>query len=320
MARRRKGRAVNGILLVDKHQGESSNAIVQQIKRLYGAAKAGHTGALDPLATGMLPVCLGEATKFSQFLLDADKTYEVEAQLGVRTDTSDADGGVVEIREVSVTSKQLAEALEQFRGKIKQVPSMYSALKHEGQPLYYYARKGIDIPREPREIEVFSNELIDFAEDSVRLRIHCSKGTYIRTIIDDLGQVLGCGAHVRELRRTKVADFPNAMQSVAHYQSLVDSDNEATEQHAILDALLLDMDTPVLKLAEVELDEIDTKNLQLGQAVKYDINRGFTKDQQIRVYGPNRLFLGIVHCTGEGTLQPKRLVVYPNDISANIKA
>ena len=320
MARRRKGRAVNGILLVDKHQGESSNAIVQQIKRLYGAAKAGHTGALDPLATGMLPVCLGEATKFSQFLLDADKTYEVEAQLGVRTDTSDADGGVVEIREVSVTSKQLAEALEQFRGKIKQVPSMYSALKHEGQPLYYYARKGIDIPREPREIEVFSNELIDFAEDSVRLRIHCSKGTYIRTIIDDLGQVLGCGAHVRELRRTKVADFPNAMQSVAHYQSLVDSDNEATEQHAILDALLLDMDTPVLKLAEVELDEIDTKNLQLGQAVKYDINRGFTKDQQIRVYGPNRLFLGIVHCTGEGTLQPKRLVVYPNDISADIKA
>ena len=320
MARRRKGRAVNGILLVDKHQGESSNAIVQQIKRLYGAAKAGHTGALDPLATGMLPVCLGEATKFSQFLLDADKTYEVEAQLGVRTDTSDADGVVVEIREVSVTSKQLAEALEQFRGKIKQVPSMYSALKHEGQPLYYYARKGIDIPREPREIEVFSNELIDFAEDSVRLRIHCSKGTYIRTIIDDLGQVLGCGAHVRELRRTKVADFPNAMQSVAHYQSLVDSDNEATEQHAILDALLLDMDTPVLKLAEVELDEIDTKNLQLGQAVKYDINRGFTKDQQIRVYGPNRLFLGIVHCTGEGTLQPKRLVVYPNDISANIKA
>jgi tRNA pseudouridine55 synthase len=320
VARRRKGRAVNGILLVDKHQGESSNAIVQQIKRLYGAAKAGHTGALDPLATGMLPVCLGEATKFSQFLLDADKTYEVEAQLGVRTDTSDADGGVVEIREVSVTSKQLAEALEQFRGKIKQVPSMYSALKHEGQPLYYYARKGIDIPREPREIEVFSNELIDFAEDSVRLRIHCSKGTYIRTIIDDLGQVLGCGAHVRELRRTKVADFPNAMQSVAHYQSLVDSDNEATEQHAILDALLLDMDTPVLKLAEVELDEIDTKNLQLGQAVKYDINRGFTKDQQIRVYGPNRLFLGIVHCTGEGTLQPKRLVVYPNDISANIKA
>ena len=314
MARRRKGRAVNGILLVDKHQGESSNAIVQQIKRLYGAAKAGHTGALDPLATGMLPVCLGEATKFSQFLLDADKTYEVEAQLGVRTDTSDADGTVVETRDVDISLPQLEQALEKFRGRIKQVPSMFSALKHEGQPLYYYARKGIDIPREARAIEVFSNELIDFDHDSLRLRIHCSKGTYIRTIIDDLGQLLGCGAHVRELRRTQVADFPEQMHSVAHYASLVDAEAEAQSQYAILDPLLLAMDTPVKALKEVELDERATKNLQLGQAVKYDSELAFLAQQQVRVYGPNRLFLGMAECTEEQPLQPKRLVVYPQSV------
>jgi tRNA pseudouridine55 synthase len=309
VGRRRKGRAVNGILLVDKHQGESSNAIVQQIKRLYGAAKAGHTGALDPLATGMLPVCLGEATKFSQFLLDADKTYEVEAQLGVRTNTSDADGEVVATAEVDVTLAQLEQALQHFRGKIQQVPSMFSALKYNGHPLYYYARQGIDIQREPREIEVFSNELLSFNADSVRLRIHCSKGTYIRTIVDDLGQLLGCGAHVRELRRTQVADFPETMAPVSHYQGLVEGIDSADDALQILDSLLLSMDTPVLNLPAIALSQADTERLQQGQALS--ISDTVLAGTFVRVYGPDDLFLGIANVADNQTLQPKRLVVYP---------
>lgn len=313
MARRRKGRAVNGILLIDKHQGESSNAIVQQIKRLYGAAKAGHTGALDPLATGMLPVCLGEATKFSQFLLDADKTYEVEAQLGVRTNTSDADGEVVETTKVSVTLEQLERALQQFRGKIRQIPSMFSALKYNGHPLYHYARQGIDIPRESREIEVFSNELLSFDVDSVRLRIHCSKGTYIRTIVDDLGQLLGCGAHVRELRRTQVADFPETMAPVSHYQAVVEGVDSPDDAQHMLDKLLLPMDTPVLNLPALTLTQADTERLQQGQSIRV-LDSDLTAcliDTYIRVYGPDSLFLGIANVVDKHTLQPKRLVVYP---------
>lgn len=310
MGRRRKGRAINGILLVDKHQGESSNAIVQQIKRLYGAAKAGHTGALDPLATGMLPVCLGEATKFSQFLLEADKTYEVEAQLGVRTDTSDADGQVVQTREVKLDEAQVIAALAAFRGKIQQVPSMFSALKHQGRPLYHYARQGIDIPREPRDIEIYSNTLLHFENDSLRLRIHCSKGTYIRTIVDDLGEALGCGAHVRELRRLKVADFPEQMRSVADYQSLV-SDITDTEAHfLILDKLLLPMDTPVLSLPRIELDSADTRKLRNGQAIPNMVAEDIMHGQAIRVYGPDQLFLGVAQYSATWALQPKRLVVY----------
>lgn len=335
MARRRKGRNINGILLVDKHQGESSNAIVQQIKRLYGAAKAGHTGALDPLATGMLPICLGEATKFSQFLLNADKTYEVEAQLGVRTDTSDADGEVVSRAPVNVSEAQLHEALNQFRGKLKQIPSMYSALKHEGHPLYYYARKGINIERAPRDIEVYSNELLHFEGDSLRLRIHCSKGTYIRTIIDDLGERLSCGAHVRELRRISVADFPGNMQSVEQYAESVEHIDDAQVRYSQLDSLLLPMDLPVLSLPEVELDTHCMGKLQLGQAIALadtnyqGLKKEFAGDDNgddnklgntttnnilIRAYGPDRVFLGMVELMDEVQLQPKRLVVYSPDM------
>lgn len=323
MGRKRKGRAVNGILLVDKHQGESSNAIVQQIKRLYGAAKAGHTGALDPLATGMLPVCLGEATKFSQFLLNADKTYEVEAQLGVRTDTSDADGEAVQTRNVDVSEKQLQQALTYFRGNIQQIPSMYSALKHEGKPLYYYARQGINIEREPREIEVYSNELLHFQHDSVRLRIHCSKGTYIRTIIDDLGERLGCGAHVRELRRVGVADFPPQMSSVSEYRELVckadnadkiEAGSAPTQHYPMLDNLLLPMDTPVLSLDAEVVDNISMQKLQMGQALQHPVESA-QAGQMLRVYGPDNVFLGIVEYTQNQQLQPKRLVVYPTQES-----
>ncbi|MGL5762902.1 MAG: tRNA pseudouridine(55) synthase TruB, partial [Plesiomonas shigelloides] len=205
---RRRGRDVHGILLLDKPQGITSNDALQKVKRLYNANKAGHTGALDPLATGMLPICLGEATKFSQYLLDSDKRYRVIAKLGQRTDTSDSDGEVIQERPVQVTAEQLDEALTHFRGDLQQIPSMYSALKYEGKPLYEYARQGIEVPRESRPITVYELTLIRFEGDEVELEVHCSKGTYIRTIVDDLGERLGCGAHVIYLRRLVVATYP----------------------------------------------------------------------------------------------------------------
>ncbi|MDX5472853.1 MAG: tRNA pseudouridine(55) synthase TruB, partial [Marinobacter sp.] len=222
--RRFRGREVDGILLLDKPAGITSNDALQQVKRIYAAAKAGHTGALDPLATGMLPICLGEATKFSQFLLEADKRYRVVAKLGERTDTSDADGEVVERRPVNVSAGELIEALDHFRGDIEQVPSMYSALKYQGKPLYQYAREGIEVPRESRPITVYELKLIRFEGDEVELEVHASKGTYIRTIVDDLGERLGCGAHVTVLRRLAVAGYPaERMLTLEQLQCILDN-------------------------------------------------------------------------------------------------
>ena len=204
---RRRGRDVHGVLLLDKPQGASSNDVLQKVKRIYNANRAGHTGALDPLATGMLPICLGEATKFSQYLLDSDKRYRVIAKLGQRTDTSDADGQVVEERPLTFSDEQLAAALDSFRGETQQVPSMYSALKYQGKKLYEYARQGIEVPREARPITVYELLFIRREGDELELEIHCSKGTYIRTIIDDLGEKLGCGAHVIFLRRLAVSKY-----------------------------------------------------------------------------------------------------------------
>ena len=205
---RRRGRDVHGVLLLDKPQGASSNDVLQKVKRIYNANRAGHTGALDPLATGMLPICLGEATKFSQYLLDSDKRYRVIAKLGQRTDTSDADGQVVEERPVTFSAEQLDAALDSFRGDTLQVPSMYSALKYQGKKLYEYARQGIEVPREARPITVYELLFIRHEGDELELEVHCSKGTYIRTIIDDLGEKLGCGAHVIYLRRLAVSKYP----------------------------------------------------------------------------------------------------------------
>ncbi|MBD9251223.1 MAG: tRNA pseudouridine(55) synthase TruB, partial [Cronobacter sakazakii] len=178
---RRRGRDVHGVLLLDKPQGLSSNDALQKVKRIYNANRAGHTGALDPLATGMLPICLGEATKFSQYLLDSDKRYRVIARLGQRTDTSDADGTVVEERPVTFSEQQLQDALESFRGDTLQVPTMFSALKYQGKPLYEYARQGIEVPREARPITVYELLFIRHEGDELELEVHCSKGTYIRT-------------------------------------------------------------------------------------------------------------------------------------------
>lgn len=208
--RRRRGKAISGVLVLDKPLGWTSGLAVSRIKRLFDARKVGHTGSLDQLATGVLPLCFGEATKLSGFLLDSDKHYEVRIRLGVRTDSGDAEGKVlrsVALDAFSIDEAKIDAALDQFRGSIDQVPPMYSAVKREGQPLYKLARKGIEVEREPRPVEIFRNEITHFDGQDVSLRIECSKGTYIRTIADDLGELLGCGAHVIELRRTKAGPF-----------------------------------------------------------------------------------------------------------------
>ena len=220
---RKKGRDIDGVFLLDKPQGMSSNDIMQKVKRLFQANKAGHTGALDPLATGMLPICLGEATKFSQFLLDADKRYVVTAKLGERTDTSDAEGQIVETRAVNVGTAEILSALEAFRGSILQVPTMFSALKHNGRPLYEYARQGITVAREARPITIFELNFIEYEAPYLTLEVHCSKGTYIRTLVDDLGEALQCGAHVTMLRRIAVANYPTEkMMTWDELQKLVE--------------------------------------------------------------------------------------------------
>ncbi len=203
-----RGRDVNGILLLDKPSGITSNDALQQVKRLYFAKKAGHTGSLDPLASGVLPICMGEATKVSAFLLDADKRYQVRCQLGVRTATADAEGEVLETRPVGNYSEQQLEAvLDGFRGSIEQVPPMYSALKHEGQRLYKLARQGVEVEREARTVEIYQLTLTGRGPDWIDIAVHCSKGTYVRTLAEDIGDRLGCGAHVSALRRTAVGPY-----------------------------------------------------------------------------------------------------------------
>lgn len=313
MARKRKGRQVNGILLVDKPQEVSSNHVVQRVKRLFKASKAGHTGALDPLATGLLPICLGEATKFSQFLLEADKSYFVTAKLGQRTNTSDADGEVVETKPVSVNETDIRQAIEQFIGPINQVPSMFSALKYEGKPLYFYARQGIDIDRPAREITIHSIDWAGLEGDDLSLNVSCSKGTYIRTLIDDLGQVLGCGAHVIVLRRTRVADYEASQMSTFETLEQILDDNDANagedQDFSGLDKLLLPMDTPILSLPIIELNDQDTLYFQQGRSLP--VTNDYLVNQQLRAYqSGNKRFLGVAIIDNVKMLQPKRVVVY----------
>ncbi|MFC2544920.1 MAG: tRNA pseudouridine(55) synthase TruB [Aggregatibacter sp.] len=301
---RKRGRDIHGVFLLDKPQGMSSNDIMQKVKRIFQANKAGHTGALDPLATGMLPICLGEATKFSQFLLDADKRYLVTAKLGERTDTSDAEGQVVETREVKVKTPEILTALEQFRGNILQMPTMFSALKHNGKPLYEYARQGITVEREARPITIFELNFIEYNAPYLTLEVHCSKGTYIRTLVDDLGEVLGCGAHVTMLRRTAVADYPtekildwHSLQSLAEQQDL-----------ALLDALLLPMDTAVAKLPALTLNENQTQGIGFGQRIKFDNPNRL--QGQVRLFSYENRFLGVAVIDENNVIRPQRLVVY----------
>lgn len=306
---RRRGRDIHGVLLLDKPQGLSSNDALQKVKRIYNANRAGHTGALDPLATGMLPICLGEATKFSQYLLDSDKRYRVIMRLGQRTDTSDADGKRVQERPVNFTQVQLDAALETFRGAIQQVPSMYSALKYQGKKLYEYARQGIEVPREARSITVYELQFIRWQEDELELEIHCSKGTYIRTITDDLGEVLGCGAHVIYLRRLQVAKYPLArMVSLEQLNALVEQAGEqGVAAGSLLDPLLMPMDSPAEAFPEVNLLPAVASYLKQGQPVHA---ANAPSGGMVRITeGDERKFIGIGEIADDGRLAPRRLVV-----------
>lgn len=298
MARRKKGRIIHGVLLLDKPTGMSSNDVLQKTKWLFNAQKAGHTGALDPLATGMLPICFGESTKFSQYLLDSDKRYRVIAHLGQRTDTSDSEGQIIAEKPVHVTQEDIELALNQFRGDIFQIPTMFSALKYQGRPLYEYARKGITIERESRPITVYENHFISFHHNLLELEIHCSKGTYIRTIIDDLGELLGCGAHVVYLRRLQVSTYPSEkMVSLSHLQE--NSDN--TEW---LDSLLLPTDSPVQDYEKVELSTSQGDDILLGRTI--DFIQFAEQSKLVRLYKQDQ-FIGLGEWIKTSIL-PKRLI------------
>ncbi|AUI86854.1 tRNA pseudouridine(55) synthase TruB [Vibrio azureus] len=313
MARRRKGRPINGVILLDKPTGISSNDALQKVKRIYFAEKAGHTGALDPLATGMLPICLGEATKFSQFLLDSDKRYRVIAKLGERTDTSDSDGEVVETRPIDVNLEKLEACIDTFRGESDQVPSMFSALKYQGKPLYEYARKGIAVPRESRKITVYEIVLHRFEGDEVEMEVHCSKGTYIRTIVDDLGEMLGCGAHVTMLRRTGVAKYPyEKMVTLEQLNELLEqAHRDEVAPKELLDPLLLPMDTAVEDLPEVNLNAELTHLVQHGMPVQV---LGAPEGTPIRMTsGEDKQFIGVAEVNDDGKVAPKRLVVFRDE-------
>ncbi|MBQ0762509.1 MAG: tRNA pseudouridine55 synthase [Pseudomonadales bacterium] len=303
MSRRHKGRDVNGILVIDKPQGLTSNGILQQVKRLYGAAKAGHTGALDPLATGVLPLCFGEATKFSQTMLDSDKAYIATARLGERTETGDSEGSVVENRPVpeGLTADVLEPLLDRFRGDIQQVPSMYSALKHKGRPLYEYARQGIEIERPARPVTIYSLELLAIRDNEMDIAVKCTKGTYIRSLVEDIGEAIGCGAHVVALRRTLAAGFTLAD---AHDVPGMEAMRERDES---LDGLLVAPDAALSMFPEHRLSGPVLVSILNGQAVRIEaqLDQGY-----VRVYG-NQDFVGLAEAfpDSEGTqLVPKRLV------------
>lgn len=298
MARKRKGRDIHGVLLLDKPTGLTSNDALQKVKRLFTAQKAGHTGALDPLATGMLPICFGESTKFSQYLLDSDKRYRVIARLGQRTDTSDSDGQIIAEKPVLITQTDIEQGLTHFRGDIMQVPTMFSALKHQGRPLYEYARQGITIEREARPITIYENRFIAFKENQLELEIHCSKGTYIRTIIDDLGEMLGCGAHIIYLRRIQVSTYPaEKMVTLEYLQQHVD-DIE------LLESLLLPVDSPVQDYPIMTLSLAQGSDILLGR--KIEVNPLSSTPQLVRLY-QQMDFIGVGQWIGN-SISPKRLI------------
>ena len=311
MARRRnRGRSVNGIFLLNKPQGLSSNQALQRVKNLFDANKAGHTGSLDPLATGVLPICLGEATKFSQFLLDSDKHYRSTFTLGVHTETGDCDGAVVQEQDASsINEQQIELAIEAFRGDILQIPSMYSALKHNGQPLYKLARQGIEIEREPRPVTVFKYNILDFRPGSkaeLDVEVHVSKGTYVRSLAEDLGNMLGCGAHVSALHRNIAGPF-NDEQTITLEEL---QRRRETVEPTDLDELLKPMDIAVADRMAVELSAVVAGYFQLGQPVMS--NQAFRNGQEgdiVRVFREGGDFLGVGEVTADGQVAPKRLVV-----------
>ena len=293
-------RKLDGVLLLDKALGISSNHALQAARRLYRAEKAGHTGTLDPLATGLLPLCFGEATKFSGELLNADKRYVATVQLGLTTDTADAEGSVLQCRPVTSSLADVEAALAAFVGELDQVPPMYSALKRDGRPLYEYARAGIEVERAARRVSIHELRLLDgqadFASGRFVFEVHCSKGTYVRTLAADIGERLGCGAHLAALRRTGIGAL-----DVAQAYSLPMLEALSAEA---CDALLLPPDSLLASLAEARLDVADAARLRHGQAVRWSGEEG----SRLRVYDAERGFIGICRQSADGWLQPQRLV------------
>jgi tRNA pseudouridine55 synthase len=297
---RARGRPVSGILLLDKPLGLSSNQALQRVKRLYDARKAGHTGSLDPLADGMLPICFGDATKLSAFLLDADKHYWFRVKLGETTATGDTEGEVVRVRPTDdVTADQIERVLQRFVGEIQQLPPMYSALKHKGKRLYELARQGVEVEREPRKVRIHSLALGEVNLPEFELRVHCSKGTYVRTLAEDIGDALGCGAHVTALRRTGVGPYTGFdMYSMDMLEQAAEAGKSA------LDRLLLPIDTALSDWPEVRVNADTAFYLKQGQAVL--VPKAPTQGW-VRIYA-GESFLALGQVQEDGRIAPKRLM------------
>lgn len=295
--RRARGNPVDGVLLLDKPRGITSQTAVARVKHLFGAAKAGHTGTLDPLADGLLPVCLGEATKFAQGLLDADKSYRAVIRLGVTTSTGDMEGEILSEHAPCTDAAAMEAALGEFRGDILQVPPMYSALKRDGKPLYAYARAGTDVPREPRKVHIGRLVLEAIAGADVTVVVTCTKGTYVRVLAEDIGQRLGCGACLAGLTRTAVGGF-----QLAQAVSLAALDDLAPEDRQ---ALLLPVDALVSALPRIDLDSSEAGHITAGRPIARTAS---PVGPLARAYGPGGEFLGLVAGETEGRIVPKRLV------------
>jgi tRNA pseudouridine55 synthase len=294
---KRVKRNINGILLLDKPLGYSSNQALQKVKWLFQAAKAGHTGTLDPLATGLLPICLGEATKFAQYVTDANKTYIATIKLGIKTTTGDAEGEVISTKVVDASSAKFEQACMMFIGVISQVPPMHSALKHEGKALYEYARAGVEVERPARQVTIQNITVNSFSGSDVVITVTCSKGTYIRTLAEDIGATLGCDAHLTGLRRTETAGY-------------VIADAITIEQIEALsietrDQQLLPVDSAISVLPKVVISADAAYYFKQGQAVW---QAGETPDSELRVYEEGGLFLGLGRLLEDGKITPKRLV------------
>ena len=292
---------VNGVLLLDKPVGYTSNVVLQRIKRTFNARKAGHTGTLDPFASGLLPVCFGEATKFSRFLLNADKKYSVSMQLGIKTTTGDQGGDVLASRKIPLLStKILTQILNQFKGTIKQTPPMYSAIKYRGQPLYKYARKGIEINRQPRDITVYDLQLTGFSENILTLLVACSKGTYIRTLVEDIGEKLGCGAHTVRLRRLQTGSYvENQMVS---YDQLIQLGRQGKQ--AALQKFLLPINSLVSHLPAIKLDKSHITLIYHGKMINIENN---LPCGWVSICSAEDHFLGVGEVLENGRIAPSRL-------------
>lgn len=291
---------INGIFILDKPIGMSSNHALQKVKRLFSAKKAGHTGSLDPLATGLLPICFGEATKFSQFLLDADKTYSVTMRLGVRTTTSDAEGEVVAEKPVptALTLEKINRLFDHFRGQTQQIPSMFSALKHNGRPLYELARQGITVDRPSRPITIFDLSVLSFQDNQVDFTVHCSKGTYVRTLVDDFGELLGCGAHVARLHRVSAGPFKaSQMMSIEQLESDIPSND--------YEKYLLPIDCIFHGWEKIAVSPAFEEKLLQGQSVisEKSLTPGF-----VALFSESNSFFGVAEALEDGRVIPRRMM------------